>query len=268
MNTQESTIISESVVTETPGFPLPALLALIFGAIGIGFAPILIRLSTVGPSATGFWRVGLAFPVLALCAYFQRKQSSDTDSLVVKPSDYYWALFSGVFFGIDLSAWDLSIQYTTVANATLLCNLVPVFVALWSWLILKERVTRTLVAALTFMLIGSYMLTKTSAAAVVTSQASMGNMLGVLSAVLYTGYFLALKRISSAFSAYHTMAYSALGGGIVLLLVAIFTHETIIAHDLAGWSVLLGLALGGQLLGQGLIIYAVPFYHLLLLHAH
>jgi len=42
------------------------LISLIVGAIGIGFAPIFVRLSNVGPFATGFWRVALALPILIL----------------------------------------------------------------------------------------------------------------------------------------------------------------------------------------------------------
>ena len=40
-----------------------ALLYLVIGAIAIGFAPIFVRLSEVGPIATGFWRVAIAFPL-------------------------------------------------------------------------------------------------------------------------------------------------------------------------------------------------------------
>ena len=39
---------------------------LLLGAAGIAFAPIFVRLSEVGPTATAFWRVCLAVPVLWL----------------------------------------------------------------------------------------------------------------------------------------------------------------------------------------------------------
>src|SRR5579862_4237153 len=45
-----------------------ALAALLGGAAGIGFAPILVRLSEVGPSATAFYRVLFALPFLAAAA--------------------------------------------------------------------------------------------------------------------------------------------------------------------------------------------------------
>src|ERR1041384_7203749 len=43
-----------------------AIVALFAGAIGIGFAPILVRLSQVGPSATAAFRILMALPILWL----------------------------------------------------------------------------------------------------------------------------------------------------------------------------------------------------------
>ncbi len=44
-----------------------ALAALISGAVGIACTPIFVRLSELGPTATAFWRLALALPVLWLC---------------------------------------------------------------------------------------------------------------------------------------------------------------------------------------------------------
>ena len=41
-----------------------AFVALLAGAIAIGFAPIFVRLSDTSPTASAFWRVALAAPVL------------------------------------------------------------------------------------------------------------------------------------------------------------------------------------------------------------
>ena len=51
-----------------------ALIALLIGALGIAFAPIFVRLSEVGPVATGFWRTALATPVLALWMASESRQ--------------------------------------------------------------------------------------------------------------------------------------------------------------------------------------------------
>jgi len=50
-----------------------ALLALFGGATAIGFAPIFVRLSQIGPSATAFWRLTLTLPALWLWALLEKR---------------------------------------------------------------------------------------------------------------------------------------------------------------------------------------------------
>ncbi|MGO7624385.1 hypothetical protein ACC687_41280, partial [Rhizobium ruizarguesonis] len=45
-------------------------------------------------------------------------------------SDYAMLILPGVMLALDLGAWQLSLTMTSVANATLLANLAPVFVTL------------------------------------------------------------------------------------------------------------------------------------------
>jgi hypothetical protein len=52
-----------SVAEQPQRLALPALLA---GGIAIGFSPIFVRLSELGPIATGFHRLFLALPLLRL----------------------------------------------------------------------------------------------------------------------------------------------------------------------------------------------------------
>src|ERR1043166_5553890 len=51
-----------------------ALVAVLGGATGIGFAPILVRLSETGPSATAGLRVLFALPLLWMMANVQRRK--------------------------------------------------------------------------------------------------------------------------------------------------------------------------------------------------
>src|SRR5687767_7323650 len=50
-----------------------ALAALFCGAIGIAFAPIFVRLSQVGPTASAFWRLALALPALWLWVLLENR---------------------------------------------------------------------------------------------------------------------------------------------------------------------------------------------------
>ena len=108
-----------------------ALIALLTGAAAIAFAPIFVRWSEVGPSATAFWRIALALPVLALWMSAERRSSAAAATTRAAPaaltaSDRRRLLLAGLFFAGDLAVWHWSIRFTSVANATLLANFTPV----------------------------------------------------------------------------------------------------------------------------------------------
>jgi drug/metabolite transporter (DMT)-like permease len=67
-------------------------------------------------------------------------------------------LAAGALFAGDLAFWHLSIVYTTVANATLLSNFAPVWVALGGWLLFGQRVTRLFLVARGISLTGAALL--------------------------------------------------------------------------------------------------------------
>src|SRR5437667_9311080 len=98
-----------------------ALPALFTGATAIGFAPLFVRLSEVGPSATAFYRMLFALPVLWLWTAIEAKGTRRAR----RPStrkDFLMLATTGLFFTADLALWHWSLKMTTVANSTLLSN--------------------------------------------------------------------------------------------------------------------------------------------------
>ena len=54
----------------------PAVAALILGATCIALSPIFVRVSEAGPTATAFWRVALAVPVLWILYWAKPKTAA------------------------------------------------------------------------------------------------------------------------------------------------------------------------------------------------
>lgn len=107
-------------------------------ALIIGGSPIFVRLSEVGPMATAFWRVALA--LIPLLAWSRLRGGAVADKPPQRLSDYAQLVLPGVFLAIDLAAWHLALTMTSVANATLLANLAPVFVTLAGWALFRSAV--------------------------------------------------------------------------------------------------------------------------------
>lgn len=232
-----------------------ALFYLIIGAIAIGFAPIFVRLSEVGPIATGFWRVTIAFPILTLFSIGQSSNHShDVDK--PQPKDYLWILFAGILFGGDLATWHLSIQYTTIANSTLLANFSPVLLALWGWLVLRKPPQKKLVIGLLLAIVGVAVLINPGLH--IDNKTLLGDSLAFITAFFYAGYLLVLNRARKKFTTFSSMAISTFSSMLTLLIITFFSGETFLPHTEMAWIVLIALALFSHILGQGLIAYALP----------
>jgi drug/metabolite transporter (DMT)-like permease len=230
-----------------------AFLALMAGAMGIAVAPIFVRISETGPAATAFWRVALAVPVLMMLARKTRPDSVKTKVPVRWP-----VMLCGLFFAADLGVWHYSVAFTTVANATLLANLAPVFVALAAWALFGERITGLFVMGLALAVIGAGLLTGASFS--LDLRHVYGDLLGVLTAVFYGAYQLSVARLRRFHAAFSIMAWSSLFSAMGLLAGALALGEPLLPQTLTGWAVLVGIALVSQVGGQTLITYG--FAHL------
>ena len=92
-------------------------LALITGNIALALGPWSVRLSDAGPVATGFWRLALALPALAMLAV-----ASGQPLTGFQRRTWFAVAGAGVFFAADLGAWHLGIHGTRLGNATLFGN--------------------------------------------------------------------------------------------------------------------------------------------------
>lgn len=231
-----------------------ALIALFAGAIAIAFAPIFVRLSQVGPVATAFWRVSLALPALWALSALERR-SANLVRQPVSGFDFRRLIAAGLFFAGDLAFWHWSIKFTTVANATLLANFAPIFVTFGGWLLFNQAVTFGFILSMLVAFAGTILIVGVSFG--LSLQHLLGDGLGMVTAVFYAAYILAVKNLRGDFSTATVMVWSSLVTAIVLLPVTLLFGESLFPLDVRGWLVLLALALISQVGGQGLIAYAL-----------
>ena len=228
-----------------------ALLALLVGATCIALSPIFVRLSEAGPTATAFWRVALAVPVLWLLYFLKPKGMARRYA-----GKWPLLLAAGFAFAGDLAFWHTSIQLTSVANSTLLANLASIFVTLAAWIFLRQRPSSLFLAGLAAALVGVALLVQTSLG--FSSSGLAGDALGVVTAMFYAGYILAVKGLRDrGETTLHLMAVTSTITALFLLPVALASGEPMLPATAFGWWILVGLALVSHAAGQGLIAYAL-----------
>lgn len=247
-------ILNEKDVSRSGRRRTYALAALFAGAVAIATSALFVRVSEAGPVSTAFWRVFLALPCLWTWALLERRNSASTPFAENRPL----MIIAGLLFAGDLAVWHWSIVLTSVANATLLANLAPIFVTFAAWLLYAARPTPTFLAGLAASLAGVALLI--SADFGVGAGRMLGNGLGVVTAMFYAAYQMTVSRLRAGHSTAGIMAWSSLVTAAALLPLALASGEQFLPETARGWLMLAGLALIAQVAGQSLIAYA--FAHL------
>jgi len=242
--------------------PTWAVAVLCLGAVGIAFAPIFVRWSEVDPVATAVWRVGLALPLLFVIEGVRSRPSSRLPISKVSLRkynifDHTWLALAGVFFAGDLALWHWSIKLTSVANATVLANMAPIFVVLFSSFLFQERITLGFLVGLALAVMGVFLLFADHLQ--IGDAASVGNLLGIGTAVFYAAYQLSISRLRRRFGTVTVMIGSSVGTFVVLLPLAVATETALWPATTFGWLAVVGLAVVSHVGGQGLIAYALAF---------
>ncbi len=242
---------------------LIAFIALIVGAIAMGASPIFVRFAEVGPFTSAFWRVGLALPALWLWARLEAPRTDVSPNATggsLGPAGFDratigWVILAGVFFSGDLIFWHLAIVNTSVANATFMAVLAPVWVALGSGLFLGEQVDRKTVIGLGLCLAGAAVLVGDSLS--LRPEQVIGDVYGFITSFFFGAYFLAVRRARRVLGTGRMLFWSSLVTAALLLVAAQITEDRMWPSAALAVAALFALALVSHTGGQGLLAFAL-----------
>jgi drug/metabolite transporter (DMT)-like permease len=221
--------------------------AVVVGSCALAFGPWLVRLSQVGPVAAGVWRLALALPFLFVIAAMTRQP-------VHWPGRKLAALIAcaAFFFAADLAAWHVGIHMTKLGNATLFGNLSSFAFAGWGLWLARRWPSRTQAAALGLAALGAGLLMGSSFE--LSPRNFTGDLLALLAGLLYTGYLIAVQRGRDSLKPMPLLFLSSAFGAAMLFPVSLAFGEQIFPAD---WTYVFLLALGSQVIGQGLLVYGI-----------
>ncbi len=226
------------------GLAFPAMLA---GSACLAFGPFLVRLADVAPLASAFWRQALAVPFLLVLAL---RAPAGRGLGAAGGAGLALAALAGAGFAGDLAVWHLGIVRTTLGNASLLANAATFLLPLYALVVLGQRPTRPQWLALAVAAAGVALLLGRSAELSATHLA--GDLLCLAAAVFYTLYLVVIEKLRARLDALPALALATLASALVLAPLA--AGGRFWPQD---WGPVLALAIGSQVIGQGLIVYAV-----------
>jgi drug/metabolite transporter (DMT)-like permease len=240
-------MIDHAAVPRIRFLPLAALLG---GNVALAMGAWFVRMADSGPVSAGFWRVALALPVVALLARANGQPLGG-----VKRGVLLAVLLGGVLFGLDVASWHIGIGMTRLANATLFGNAGSLILMVWGFIAWRRLPRGNEWLALGAALGGAAILMGQSLE--ISPRTLLGDLFCLLAGVLYAGYLIILHDARKALGSWSLLTWSSLASAPTLLFVALLLREPFWPHD---WAPIVGLAIGSQLIGQGLLVYALRHF--------
>lgn len=224
----------------------------LFAIANIVFSSVLIRFCETGPVASGAYRLLLTIPMLLAMNGSNKRNFQQKLTMPIVIS----SCCAGLFFALDLAVFNVSIIYTSLAESTLLTNMVPFVIAPISIFWFKEKIPLKFLVTVLLAIVGLYFLMSDNS---LSARHLTGDWLALLSAVFYALFLTSIKTAREAYPASMVMIMVCIVGGILLMLLAIYKHEVVIPLTHTGWIVLVFVAFNGQVLGQTLLAYSVKY---------
>ncbi len=225
-------------------------IALAVGISALSLSAMFVRWADAPGAVTGFYR--LLFSTIFLAPLFVRQQK------MLEPIDkryYIFPLLGGLFTAFDFAFWNSSLKFTTAANATLLGNTSPLWVALFAFFVLREKLRGTFWIGLVIALTGAVLVMGSDFLNHPTL--GLGDVMASTAAIFYASYQLITQRGRKYID---PLRYTWLVG--VSAVIGMFIMNLVLGNQLTDypartWGIFLATAVVSQMIGYLAITYAL-----------
>lgn len=227
------------------------------GVVSFMLAPILVRFADDAPGmAVAAWRNVLAVLMLtpiALPAIRENvRRLQRRDALLI--------VCAGVFLGLHFILWIESLYHTTVASASVLVTTSPIFLAVFGYVLLGERLSARTIAGGGVAVAGAILIGAGDAGAIDLGEAAMwGNALALSASLLVSVYLLIGRVVRQKVSwlAYVFPLYTV--SAATTVAAAWVAGVPLFGYDMVFYGLCAAMALGPQIAGHGAFNYGVQY---------
>jgi drug/metabolite transporter (DMT)-like permease len=216
----------------------------------VGAAAIFARiaLAGAGPIAVSYLRLGIAAIIVVTVVLLRGGASRQ---LLDGRREALLAI-AGVALAVHFAGWIASLEYTSIAIATLLVSTSPIFTGIYEAVVLRRAPGIAFVLALVCGAAGLALVVLAHAApAPITGHAALGAILATLGGIAMSVYLTLVRSVRSDLNALAIVARTYAWAAIVLAVLALIVHENPPAlADRSAWLAIIAMALVSQLLGH------------------
>ena len=224
--------------------------ALAAGILALSFSAMFVRWAEAPGPITGFYRVFLSS--LLLTPFFIH---NCWENCKINKSNIIFPVIGGLFTAGDFALWNTSVNYTTAANATLLGNTAPLWVALGAWLLFRERLSARFWLGLGFALAGATLILGTDF--LVHPRLGIGDLMAIGTGIFYAGYMLVTQRSRQHFNPLTHLWLMSVSASFGLLMINLALGNHITGYSHQTWLVFFAAAIVSQIAGYMSLAYAL-----------
>ena len=226
---------------------------LAIGVISVSFAAVFIRLADAPSLVIAAYRLCLAALILAPFAV----KLSGKELRKIPGRNLAMMLLAGGFLALHFGLWVTSLSYTSVATSVVLVTATPIFTAVASYLLFKEKLTVKIVLGITVSIGGSVVIGYGNWS--IGTNQLLGAGLALAGALAVAGYLLIGRRLrrTTGLLSYTFVTYSS--AAVLLLITALASGYSFYGYSGNTYLMFVLLALIPQILGHSSLNWSLKF---------
>ena len=233
-----------------PGTALPYLV-LGCGILALSLSAMFVRWAAAPGPITGFYRLAFASLILLPLVLVRTLRHP----MGINRSNILYPLLGGLFSAFDLGIWSASLAFTTAANATIIGNTAPLWVALASILFFGQRFSRDFWFGLALALAGAALVV--GADFLQHPRLGIGDLMALTASFFYAGFYLVTERGRVTIDALPYTWLVALFAGAGLFLINLALGNPFVGYPRQTWVVFFSAALVSQVIGYFALTYSL-----------
>jgi drug/metabolite transporter (DMT)-like permease len=239
-------------MSEGPRFPPN--IALIISVIAVSTASILIRWSSAPALIIAMYR--MIFSVFIIIPFFIRNQGVKR-LREIGTRNILGLLTIGFVLAVHFASWITSLGLTSVTSSVIFVHIDPIFVAIISHFLLKDRINKRILTGIIISLIGVFIITLEDAS--INRSNLTGDLLALLGGIMLGIYIIGGRyfRGHLDLTTYVTPVYAT--AALVLFIMSLITRTPMTGFPLNEYFLFFIIALVPMIFGHTLYNWALRY---------
>jgi drug/metabolite transporter (DMT)-like permease len=225
-------------------------IALAIGISALSLSAMFVRWAEAPGPIVGFYRLLISSVLLTPLFIQQQKKLEPIDKKYL-----VFPLLGGIFTAFDFAFWNSSLKFTTAANATLLGNTSPLWVALFAFFIFREKLRGVFWFGLAIALAGAALVMGSDFLHHPTL--GLGDLMASTAAIFYASYQLITQRGRKHIGPLRYMWLVGLSATFGMFIINVMLGNSFTGYSAQTWVIFFVTAIVSQMVGYLAITYAL-----------